>query len=156
MSADDTGMPGSPAANQSKTESMPPTQGHADPDAAPEPASVEVPDLEAMNVGAGDPQAPSHDAAGSRRSFAGGDAAVTAVQDTVGAGYRQPGSLGTTGPDEQIETDVARSAGNTDVAGRPGTDAGPGDPRGVPVVSETPAPGTSQESGVAQGSRTPA
>ena len=60
----DREMPGSHAANQTKTESMPPTQGHADPDAAPAPSSVETPDLEAMNVGAADPQAPSHPSAG--------------------------------------------------------------------------------------------
>lgn len=59
-----TTQPGSEAANQSKTEAMPPTQGHADPAAAPEPTSVETADLESMNVGAADPQAPSHPAAG--------------------------------------------------------------------------------------------
>jgi hypothetical protein len=60
----EAGMPGSAAANQSKTESMPPTQGHADPDAAPEPTTVERPDHDSMNVGATDPQSPSHAAAG--------------------------------------------------------------------------------------------
>jgi len=56
-------MPGSDAANQSKTESMPPTEGHADPDAAPGPATVELPAADSLSVGAGDPQAPSHPAA---------------------------------------------------------------------------------------------
>ncbi len=65
MSAEDD-MPGSHAANQAKTESMPPSQGHADPDAAPDPATVEVPALDSMTVGAGDPQAPSHEDAEGR------------------------------------------------------------------------------------------
>ena len=72
-----------------------------------------------------------------------------------GVGHRQPGSLGSTGPDEQIETDVDRSAHNASPAGTPGTDSGPGDPAGVPVVSAYPAEGTSEESAVAQGTRTP-
>jgi hypothetical protein len=72
-----------------------------------------------------------------------------------GAGYRAPGSLGTTGPDEQIETDVERSAQNASPAGTPGTASGPGDSAGVPVVSGEAAPGTSETSPVAQGTRTP-
>ncbi|MCU1590497.1 MAG: hypothetical protein JWP11_1753 [Frankiales bacterium] len=59
----DSAMPGSHAANQSKTESMPPTEGHADPDAAPDPTTVQTPDLEGMNAGAGDPQAARVDGA---------------------------------------------------------------------------------------------
>jgi hypothetical protein len=55
-------LSGSHAANQSKTESMPPTEGHADPDAAPEPTTVVTPGADAMTVGAADPQAPSPDA----------------------------------------------------------------------------------------------
>jgi hypothetical protein len=77
------------------------------------------------------------------------------AQDTAGAGYRAPGSLGTTGPDEQIETDVERSAQNASVAGTPGTARGPGDAAGVPVVSGEAAPGSSESSPVAQGTRTP-
>ena len=161
MSTDnDAGQPGSHAANQPKTEPMPPTQAHADPDAAPEPTSVETPDLDAMNVGANDPQAPSHDGAVGATSvpsasdvpsehtplLAGGD---------QGVGYRQPGSMGTTGPDEQIETDVERSAQNTSPAGTPGTASGPGDAGGVPVTSPYPAGGSSEESPIVQGTRTP-
>jgi hypothetical protein len=51
-------MPGSHAANQSKTESMPPTEAHADPADAPEPKTVEAPELDGMNVDVNDPQSP--------------------------------------------------------------------------------------------------
>jgi hypothetical protein len=181
------GRPGSRAANQPKTEPMPPTQAHADPDAAPEPSRVEVPDLESMNVGANDPQAPRHDGAAGATAMpsvsgvpaeqtpvlTGADPAdvlpsahagtptgrssgpVQPVQDTAGDAHRQPGSLGSTGPDEQIETDVERSAQNTSPTGTPGTNRGPGDAGGVPVVSAYPAEGSSEESAVAQGTRTP-
>ena len=185
MSTDDD-MPGSHAANQSKTESMPPSQGHADPDAAPAPATVEVPSLDSISVGAGDPQAPSHAAAGDRgdRGASGVPALEAPVikddqpvhqlptapagattgrtdgleqpaQGTDGQAHRTPGSLGATGDDEQIDTDVARSAANTNVTGTPETASGPGDSQGVPAVSGQAAPGTSEESAVAEGSRTP-
>ncbi|MDT7571067.1 MAG: hypothetical protein QOE05_1241 [Actinomycetota bacterium] len=188
MSADnETGQPGSHAANQPKTEPIPPSPTHADPDAAPEPTRVETPDLESMNVGATDPQAPSHDGAAGATAMpsvsgvpseqtpvlTGADPAEVApsahagtttgrtsgpvepVQDTAGDGHRQPGSLGSTGPDEQLETDVERSAQNASTAGAPGTASGPGDAGGVPVTSAYPAAGTSEESAVAQGTRTP-
>lgn len=45
---------GSPGSNQAKTEPMPPSGSHQEPLAPPE--------LSDMNVGAGDPQAPSHPA----------------------------------------------------------------------------------------------
>jgi hypothetical protein len=156
VSAHDEAMPGSHAANQSKTEPMPPTQDHADPDAAPEPSTVEVPDLDRMNVGAADPQAASHPAVGRRAPVPSVTPALGATaQDSSGAAYRAPGSLGTTGPDEQIETDVERSARNVDTAGASGAPSGPGDAAGVPVVSGEAAPGSSEGSAVAQGTRTP-
>ena len=62
----DLAMPGSRAANQSKTESIPPTQGHDEPAAGPAPTEPDRPELADMNVGAGDPQAPSHPAAAER------------------------------------------------------------------------------------------
>lgn len=159
MSAEDD-MPGSHAANQSKTESMPPSEGHADPDAAPEPATVEVPSLDSMSVGAGDPQAPSHAAAGEQadRAHSGVPALETrddASAPAPGSAHRAPGSLGATGTDEQIETDVERSADSTNVVGTPGAASGAGDPQGVPVVSDEAAPGTSEDSAVAEGARTP-
>jgi hypothetical protein len=140
VSAHDQAMPGSHAANQSKTE----------------PSTVEVPDLDRMNVGAADPQAASHPAIGRRAPVPAVTPAVGATaQDSRGAAYRAPGSLGTTGPDEQIETDVERSARNADTAGTSGAASGPGDPAGVPVVSGEAAPGSSEGSAVAQGTRTP-
>lgn len=174
------------AANQGKTEPMPPTSGHADPDAAPEPTAVERPDLESMNVGARDPQAPSHAAAGGHadRGASGvptldtpvlgghepgdvtpepGPSSATGrdvgpelpVSGTDGRAQRAPGSDGRPAESEQIETDVERSAQNSNVNGTPGTAFGPGDAGGVPVTSDEPAPGTSQDSAVAQGPRTP-
>ncbi len=163
MSTEDA-MPGSDAANQAKTESMPPSQGHADPDAAPEPVSVEVPSLDSMSVGAADPQAPNHPAAGDAGDRAGsgvpalatGDVPPSELQPEATA-HRVPGSVGATGPDEQIETDVEQSAHNTDAnaSGTSGAAAGPGDAAGVPATSSHAAPGTSQETSVAQGARTP-
>ena len=165
-----------PAANQGKTEPMPPTSGHADPDAATEPATVEEPDLASMNVGAADPQAPSHPAAAPAgdRAHAGVTAAETPTdvvsapgvlasptgaaprpQATTGIAFRVPGSNGVEGAEEQIDTAVDVSAARTNVVGTPGTAAGPGDAQGVPVVSEESSPGTSEDSAVAQGSRTP-
>ncbi|MCW2572124.1 MAG: hypothetical protein JWO88_2182 [Frankiales bacterium] len=157
MSSDsnEAGMPASAAANQSKTESMPPTQAHADPDAAPGPTTVAVPDLDSMNVGATDPQSPSHRAAAAPPVPASRHVQTATSSDAAGAVYRAPGSLGTTGPDEQIDTDVQRSAQNTNVTGTPGAGSGPGDAAGVPVSSDDAAPGSSQASAVAQGSRTP-
>jgi hypothetical protein len=186
VSSDEAGMPGSHAANQSKTEPMPPTTGHGDPDAAPEPVTVEAPELDSMSVSVNDAQSPSHEAAGGHgdRGHSGvpaldtpvlsgdtpanqrptahtgdstgrADGPIRPVDDESGTAHRAPGSLGTTGPDEQIETDMERSAGNTNVTGTPGTRAGSGDPQSVPVPGEVAAPGTSQESAVAQGSRTP-
>ena len=162
MSAD-SDMPGSHAANQSKTESMPPTRGHADPDAAPDPVSVELPELASMSASVNDAQAPSHPDAGelADRGAAGVPALDTHVQseaepaDQAATAHKAPGSLGQTGTDEQIETDVEASARSTNVVGTPGTASGPGDGHGVPVTADDAAPGTSQDSAVAQGSRTP-
>lgn len=183
----DEGHPGSHAANQPKTEPMPPTQGHADPDAAPGPSTVDQPDLGAMTVDVTDPQAPSHDGAAGATAMpsvsgvpaeqtpvlTGAEPAQVApsahagtttgrtsgpvepVEDTAGAAHRQPGSLGSTGPDEQIDTDVDRSARNASPTGTPGMQSGPGDTAGVPVVSSDPAEGTSEDAQVAQGTRIP-
>ena len=169
---------GAPAANQSKTEPMPPTTGHNDPDAAPQPATVEAPDLDSMNVGAADPQAPSHpsaadagDRSGSGIASAGtpstADAAGPALgtptgvglaggdQHTSGSAFRAPGSHGTEGLGEQIETDVEASAAETTPSGTAGAPSGSGDAASVPVVSEDASPGTSQESPQTHGARTP-
>jgi hypothetical protein len=146
------------AANQEKTEPMPPTGAHDDPDAAPRPTTVERPDLDSMNVGAADPQAPSHGAAAGA-GFTEPEQPTPGVdgpaQGSTGMAFRAPGSDGEGPAGEQIDTDVDRSAARTNVVGAAGTATGPGDAAGVPVVSEQPSPGTSQESGEAQGSRTP-
>ena len=93
------GGEGSPDTNQAKAEPMPP--GGADPLAAPE--------LSSMNVGAGDPQAPRHDAVPASAPGAHGDpsAPPPARRDLSG-----PGST----PDEQrpeidTETSTGRSGG---------------------------------------------
>jgi hypothetical protein len=152
---------GSRAANQGKTEPMPPTGAHDDPVAAPGPTTVERPDLDSMNVGAADPQAPSHPSAGAVAGAGFTEPEPTTrgasgpAQGSTGMAFRAPGSDGS-GPDgEQIDTDVERSAARTNVVGAAGTPSGPGDAAGVPVVSDQPSPGTSQDSGQAQGSRTP-
>ncbi|MCU1672158.1 MAG: hypothetical protein JWN77_271 [Frankiales bacterium] len=170
---------GSPGSNQSKPEPMPPTQGHDDPDAAEEPATVEAPDLGSMNVGASDPQAPSHASAGPAgdRADSGmpslgttptstqpgadnlgtptGDGLAERERTTTGSAFRPAGSNGVAGDEEELETDVDTSAARTNPIGTPGTARGAGDAQGVPVVSEEISPGTSQESSVAQGARTP-
>ena len=179
-SQDDGTTPGtddaSRAANQGKTEPMPPTSGHDVPDAAPEPSTVEEPDLDSMSVGARDPQAPSHPAAGpaadpahsgiaagqtptgaapSAALLASPTGATPRPQATTGTAFRVPGSNGIEGAEEQIDTAVDLSAARTNVVGTPGTASGPGDAKSVPVGSAEPSPGTSEESSVAQGSRTP-
>lgn len=163
-SQDDGTTPGtndaSRAANQGKTEPMPPTASHDDPDAAPGPATVERPDLDSMNVGTADPQAPSHPSAGSHsagftEAVDTGAAAEGTAQGSTGMAFRAPGSDGAQPASEQIDTDVQLSAARTTPAGAAGTPSGPGDAAGVPVVSEESSPGTSEDSAEAQGSRTP-
>ena len=163
-SQDDGTTPGtddaSRAANQGKTEPMPPTGAHDDPDAAPEPSTVERPDLDSRNVGAADPQAPSHPSAGDHpagftEAVDTGPAADGTAQGSTGMAFRAPGSDGDQPASEQIDTDVALSAARTNPVGTAGTASGPGDAASVPVVSEESSPGTSEDSAEAQGSRTP-
>jgi hypothetical protein len=74
-------------------------------------------------------------------------------QETTGTAQRAPGELGSTPAGERIETDVdASAAGMVRETGRP---AGSGDTHGVPVPSETPLLGTSEEHGAVQGARIP-
>ena len=149
----------SPDTNQGKIEPIPATPGHADPNAA-----LPAPELGDMNIGAADPQAPSHPAARDRDvSLAGGTVyggpinpgAVPAderpgvdpdstsklpegperpAQESVGRGQRQPGSLGLS-PEEQ-ETDVQAGAARMV----------PGDP---PAGSRPPVPQAGDPQGVA-------
>lgn len=147
------------AANQGKTEPMPTGAGD---EGAPAQSEPELPDLDSMNVGASDPQAPNHAAAAVTADRAaagmdlasGGEVSVPAGTDASEA-FRAPGSMGSDGGDQQIETDVATSSARTNPMGSEGADAGAGDAAGVPVVSEDAAAGTSQDSAEVQGSRTP-
>jgi len=137
----------SPDTNQGKAEPMPSTPGAADPNAA-HPA----PELGEMNVGADDPQAPSHPAARDRDvSLAGGtlyggpvNAGVVPAEDrpvldpdsttklpegperplqvSAGTSQRQPGSMGIS-PEEQ-ETDVDAGAARM-VPGAPPASSAP-------------------------------
>ncbi len=141
------GGQGSPDTNQGKAEPMPATPGEPDPT-----APLPPPELEDMNVGAADPQTPSHAAARDRDvSLAGGtlyagpvnagtapaddrpvleqsNSTGTAggperpVQRTVGTAQRQPGSLGDS-PEEQ-ETDVEAGAARM-VPGAPPASSAP-------------------------------
>lgn len=150
VSLDDRTKPGgqaSPDTNQGKAEPMPATPGAPDPT-----APLPPPELEDMNVGAADPQTPSHAAARDRDvSLAGGtlyagpiNAGVSPADDrpaldtagstgrasgperpgsaTVGTAQRQPGSLGDS-PEEQ-ETDVAAGAARM-VPGAPPASSAP-------------------------------
>lgn len=169
----------SPDTNQGKAEPIPPTPGEPDPAAPHAP-----PSLDEMNVGGGDPQRPSHPAARLRdvpvpaptpvRKDSGvtpyeerplPDPASTTdlpegperpAQATAGTAQRAPGSLGIS-PGQQ-ETDVQTGAARMEIADAasavppPGQ---PGDAQDVPVPHEIPAPGTSEQSSIAHGVRTP-
>lgn len=128
---DRTSAEGSPGSNQAKTEPMPPSGSHQEP--------LVPPELGDMNVGAGDPQAPSHPAL---TTPAAAPAAAPADEPSTpdGTAQRAPGSLGSTPPGESVETDVAASA----AAMSAGADAEDGD-----------APGSSEEQDVVRGARTP-
>ncbi len=143
----------SPDTNQGKAEPMPATPGEGDPT-----APLPPPELGDMNVGAADPQTPSHAAARDRDvSLAGGtlyagpvNAGVSPLDDrpaldggssggsaagperpvqrTVGTAQRQPGSLGSS-PEEQ-ETDVEAGAARMVPGAPPASSAPPTDQPG--------------------------
>ena len=147
----------SPDTNQGKAEPMPPTAGDADPD-----APLAPPPLEDMNVGAADPQTPSHAAARDRdTSLAGGtvyagpvnagtdlveqrpavdpgastghpDGPERPQQVSAGTAQRQPGSLGVS-PEEQ-DTDLEAGAARMVPGAPPASSAPP-----------TAQPGSAQE-----------
>lgn len=176
------GYTGSPVGNQGKAEPMPATPGHPDP-AAP----LEPPSLASMNVGAADPQSPSHPAAaghgspgtpGAAPTDLGGPGTVPSedrpvvsvgsstgratgpeipASSSIGTSHKAPGMLGTTGPDESVETDVEASAAQMVPQGAPSLpDADKvGDAGGVPVTGHEPAAGTSEEQAAVRGARTP-
>ena len=169
----------SPDTNQGKTEPMPATPGQPDPNAALEP-----PDLDDMNVGGADPQAPSHGLARDR------DPAVASAppqvvdpgvappddrpaldahsttklpegpeqpgQSSDGTARRAPTSLGVS--PEQQETDVQTGAANMRPGGGPAATPSPvqaGDSQDVAVPHDMPAEGTSEEAPIAHGVRAP-
>jgi hypothetical protein len=179
------GGQGSPATNQGKTEPMPSTPGHRDPNAL-----IEPPLLEDMNVGAADAQRPSLPTASSApASWAAGPPSATpgsAPRDLSGPGddpdrLRPTPDLATAtgtdlGPANPLPDSTGSShrapglQGSGSPAEEPETDeqasaaamvretgrpAGSGDAHGAPVPSEQPSPGTSEEHGVVQGARIP-
>lgn len=137
----------SPDTNQGKAEPMPPTPGDPDPT-----APVEPPSLEDMNVGAADPQSPSHPAARDRDAPSTGSTGQEAGGEPVA--QRAPGSLGSSS--EQQETDVRAGARNMRPGGGPEATPPPveaGDAQDVPVPHDLPAAGTSEELPIAHGVR---
>lgn len=149
-----------------------------------EPPLLEPPLLDDMNVGADDPQAPSHPAVGAEPAVAsrvggrgaeagaGSEAtddtgradagrAETGRADEGGTAHRAPGLQGTTGVDEQMETDVGAGAAAMHSGRDPGAGVGDdasetvGDSAGVPATSDTAASGSSERMPIAQGTRTP-
>ncbi|MBW3638689.1 MAG: hypothetical protein KY451_02355 [Actinobacteria bacterium] len=145
------GGQGSPDTNQAKAEPIA--------EAAPEPE--EPPELSSMNVGAGDPQAPSHDAAAALPT------APSSPEPTVGlpggTSHKAPGLQGTTPAGEAVESDVAAGARRMDpqlaeplaAVSADGGNEGQGDPAPSPAAGDGAAPGTSEEQGIARGSRLP-
>jgi hypothetical protein len=140
---------GSPGANQAKAEPMPSTPGHRDPS-----APLTPPLLEDMNVGVGDPQAPSHPAAAGSASSVEVARAPSATAPAGGSAHRTPGLQGSTGADEAVETDVAASAAAMGATGAPEHDDDPGHASDVPVTSSDAAGGTSEQQDAVRGART--
>ena len=145
------GGQGSPDTNQAKAEPIA--------EAARE--SEEPPELSSMNVGAGDPQAPSHDAAVALPS------APSSPEPTVGppggTSHKAPGLQGTTPAGESVESDVVAGAQRMDpqvaepleTVSADGGNQGQGDPGPSPAAGDGASPGTSEEQGIARGSRLP-
>lgn len=102
------GGEGSPDTNQGKTEPMSPTPDH------PEPAA-DIPDLGSMSVGSGDPQSPSHPAAGGALKTLHTD--PTPPKDLSGPGQ----DVDETRPGVDDETSTGREGGpSTPLAGASG------------------------------------
>ncbi len=155
------GGQGSPDTNQAKVEPIPVDEHAPDPQ-----APREAPSLASMNVGANNPQAPSHPAAG------------RTPDHLPSASYplEQPGRYPADDPTERQVTDVAAGArdmhqgqsrtaplapgtarpGHDEVEDQTGPDtlsATPGDAAGVIVPSEAALPGSSEEQGGVGGVR---
>lgn len=153
------GGQGSPDTNQARTEPMSPTPEHPEPRAAP--------DLDSMNVGGADPQAPRHPAAqGSGTSATGSYAGSTGrepgpqapEQQASGTSHRAPGLQGATPEGESVETDVEAGAARTGpqpLDSTPGRSPGQGNDQGVASSGTSPSPGTSEEHRIVSGVRLP-
>ena len=129
------GGEGSPGSNQSKTEPMAPSGSHSEPMAPP--------DLDGMNVGAGDPQAPSHPAVA--------EAAPAAYTDEA------PGSAptGLTGPGQTPDAtrpvvDTTTSTGRAPGPEQP-VQVSSGTSHRAPGLLGTPGEGESVETDVSAG-----
>lgn len=153
------GGQGSPDTNQARTEPMSPTPEHPEPRAAP--------DLDSMNVGGADPQAPRHPAAqGSGTSATGSYAGSTGrapgpqapERQASGTSHRAPGLQGATPEGESVETDVEAGAARTGpqpLDSTPGRSPGQGNDHGVASSGTSPSPGTSEEHRIVSGVRLP-
>ena len=152
------GGAGSPDTNQGKTEPLSPEPDHPEP--------LAVPELADMNVGAGDPQAPSRPGAESTAragSFGGGDAPgpdapSQDTDDADGTAHRATGLQGSTPSGESLTDDVEAGATRMGAAppdSVPGSSAGHGDAQGVPTSGSAPAPGTSENQPTVEGIRLP-
>lgn len=165
------GGQGSPDTNQAKTEPMSPTTAHPEPMAAP--------DLDSMNVGSADPQAPrhpgalrsetsatgayAHEAAGQELTRLSADgttpeAAAVDTQLSTGTAHRAPGIQGETPVGESVTTDTAAGAarmGPQALDSEPSQAPGQGDDASVPSSGTSPLEGSSQEHQVVTGIKLP-
>jgi hypothetical protein len=122
---------GSPATNQAKAEPIAPTPGHRDPT-----APLTPPLLQDMNVGAGDPQAPSHRAAASA-------APTTGAEPPASAGPgNAPTDLTAGGSSPQWERPLQDTASSTGRATGPENplSATPGSSHKAPGMQGAPSP----------------
>ena len=145
-----------PARNQGKTEPVPPTGAHGSPDAAPQSSSDDL-GGEAGTLASADPQSARVGGLLPPAAAPPGSAATGPAQQTGGAAQRAPGSLGTT--PEPIATDLDTSAARTQ-PGSPPVSVPPADNAGATYGVSVPgteaaATGTSEQSGVVRGARTP-
>lgn len=158
------GGQGSPGSNQAKAEPVSPPGTPAPP--------LAVPELDDMNVGGADPQAPRHpDALRSGTSATGAYAQESPGQEptrlsgpaspgqtSTGTAHRAPGMQGTTPDGESVTSDTAAGAarmGPQALDSTPGASPGQGDDASVPSSGTAAAEGTSQEHQVVAGIRLP-
>lgn len=149
------GGQGSPDTNQSKTEPMPPTPGHADPaGTGPHTEPPGAPDLGSMSAGEANASVARPVGAGLGTSTPTAPAAAGPAP-AAGEMHRAPGLMGTPGADESVGTDVEAGAARMAVAGSTTAIPFSGDSQGVPVPHGEAAAGTSEEEPAVQGVRTP-